>query len=153
MIKKFFVVVFFSLLVLGTKGQSFVWFNEPDEIFKEKIFQVGQIWSNKYALARGKGDAKRNSKDYNGQVVLLVAADGSVFYDDQIVDLRGNKVPLVVGVLKFSYGKKKRTIPVVAIKKKEDLRKEKKAEKEKEKLNAKKEKQQTAKTKDGLLAY
>ena len=79
MIKKFFVVVFFSLLVLGTKGQSFVWFNEPDEIFKEKIFQVGQIWSNKYALARGKGDAKRNSKDYNGQVVLLVAADGSVF--------------------------------------------------------------------------
>ena len=67
-------------------GQSFVWFTEPDEIYADHLFKVRQIWSDKYALAVGKGDAKRTSKDFNGNLVLLVAADGSVFYDDQRPD-------------------------------------------------------------------
>lgn len=110
------LMVFMSL---ASRAQSFVWFKEPEEIYKEHVFKVSRIWSDKYALALTKGDAKRGSKEFNGNLVLLVAAEGTEFYDNQVVEVKGKTFPLVIGVFKFMVDKKKNTIPIVAIKKKE----------------------------------
>jgi hypothetical protein len=145
MVRKIVFVLALMMAAMTACGQSFVWFTEPDEIYADHLFKVRQIWSDKYALAVGKGDAKRTSKDFNGNLVLLVAADGSVFYDDQTVDIKRDKIPLVVGVFRYTSGKQKKTIPVVAIKKKEKKPTAKAAPK-------RKPQQKQVTTADGLIA-
>ncbi len=117
--KKLFLVAILILMTSIADAQSFVWFRNPDEVFNEKLFKVVHIWSDKFALAYGKGDAKRTSKDYTGQLVLLTAADGHVFYDDQIVEVKRGWVPMVIGVYRFEFDKKKKSIPVLSIREKD----------------------------------
>ena len=120
--KRLVFLVTMMLMAFTSEAQSFVWFRNPDEVFNEKVFKVVHIWSDKFALAYGKGEAKRTSNKFEGQLVLLTAADGHVFYDDQVVEVKRGSVPMVIGVYRFEFDKKKISIPVVAIKEKENTK-------------------------------
>ena len=123
--KRLVLLATMMLVAFASEAQSFVWFRNPDEVFNEKVFKVVHIWSDKFALAYGKGEARRSSNKFEGQLVLLAAADGHVFYDDQIVEVKRGSAPMVIGVYRFEFERKKKSIPVISIMEKENTKQDK----------------------------
>jgi len=88
-------------------------FEESGDVIEPSSIQVFQALSSGYALANCKGDSK--SDIYLDQTVLLYDAEGTPFYDDQIVNAPKGKCFRQVGIYKYESKMGRKTVPIVML--------------------------------------
>lgn len=103
----------YSRLVVGNKDRGITYFQEPGKVMAEQSYQVFQVFANGNALAMAKST---DSDLYLGITALILAQEGTTYYDKQIIEPEIGKCFRQVGTYYYtSMGNGDKTVPVIAL--------------------------------------